>query len=129
MESFCVSSLPSIRQIGKLDGFPGTLELEKGEGRHNQMGAREWDHHARTDALSLRCSRSMETKACGDCDGTATLQSTKLCKNIPAKVQIALSKCSPVALSKCSAVHPKIEIYSACHSRNLVGMFLHYSVV
>ena len=121
MESFCVSSLPSIRQIGKLDGFPGTLELEKGEGRHNQMGAREWDHHARTDALSLRCSRSMETKACGDCDGTATWQSTKLCKNIPTKVQ--------EALSKCSAVHPKIEIYSACHSRNLVGMFLYYSVV
>ena len=43
---------------------------------------------------------------------------TELCKNIPAKLQ--------KSLSKCSAAHPKPALcrnISASHSRNLAGMF------
>ena len=46
-----------------------------------------------------------------------------MCKNIPAKFR--------ESLSKCSAAHPKIALshnISVRHSRNLAGMFLHYSV-
>ena len=53
----------------------------------------------------------------------ATISNTKLCKNIPAKF------CE--SLSKCSAAHPKIALWSnisACHSQNPSGMFLQYSV-
>ena len=45
----------------------------------------------------------------------------ELCKNIPAKLQ--------QSLLKCSAAHPKITAcrnITAIYSRNLAGRFLHY---
>ena len=54
-------------------------------------------------------------------NGLPSRSNTGLCKDIPINFQ--------KSLSKCSTAHPKIALWSnISSSRNLDGMFLHYSV-